>query len=237
MRKTKTFLMLALLFIVTMVNAQDNDFETNISADVVNQYIWRGQDLGNVSVQPTLGISYKGLSLTGWGSVGLSNSDDTKEIDLTLAYTIGGFNVGVTDYWVNEGQDPHNWYIMYDAHKTNHVFEANVGYDFGLASIQWFTNFAGNDGCNKDGNRAYSSYVEVAAPFQLGGVEWTATVGAVPYSTDYYGANGFAVTNLSLMAEKSISITDKFSLPIFAAINTNPHSQKAYLVFGLTLQP
>ena len=55
--------------------AQDS-FETTIGADVVNQYIWRGQKLGEASLQPTLGISYKGLSLTAWGSVGLSKFDD-----------------------------------------------------------------------------------------------------------------------------------------------------------------
>src|SRR5574344_2350440 len=89
---------LAMMTTVTTVKAQDKT-ETTISADVVNQYIWRGQDLGNVSLQPTLGVAYKGLSLTAWGNVGLSDKDDTKEFDLTAAYTVGGFNVGVTDYW------------------------------------------------------------------------------------------------------------------------------------------
>ena len=72
-------------------------------------------------------------------------STDTKEFDLTLAYTIGGFNIGITDYWFNTGGDePDNRYFKYDAHSTNHVFEANIGYDFGVLSLQWFTNFAGN---------------------------------------------------------------------------------------------
>ena len=52
--------------------AQD-EIETTIATDVVNQYIWRGQDLGNVALQPTLGVAYKGLSLTAWGSVGLTD--------------------------------------------------------------------------------------------------------------------------------------------------------------------
>ena len=30
--------------------------ETTVAADVVNQYIWRGQNLGNAALQPTLGI-------------------------------------------------------------------------------------------------------------------------------------------------------------------------------------
>ena len=211
--------------------------ETAVSADVVNQYIWRGQDLGNVSLQPTLGIAYKGLSLSAWGSVGLTEPSDTKEFDITIGYTAGGFNIGVTDYWFNTGLDPQDRYFKYDTHGTNHVFEANIGYDFGAASIQCYTNFAGNDGMNADGDRAYSTYMELAAPFRLGGADWTATLGAVPFATSSYGTNGFAVTNLSLQATKAITITDNFSLPVFAGITANPCAQKAYLVFGFTLEP
>lgn len=211
--------------------------ETTIAADVVNQYIWRGVDAGNVSLQPTLGVAYKGLSLTAWGSVGLSESSDTKEFDFTLGYTTGGLNVGITDYWFSVGQDPDARYFKYDAHGTNHVFEAFVGYDFGVVSAQWYTNFAGNDGVNKDGKRAYSSYFEVNAPFRLATCEWTATLGAVPYATTTYGTTGFAVTNIGLKATKDIKVTDTFSVPIFAGVTGNPCAQKAYLVFGFTLKP
>ena len=233
----KKIVLLAMGLVISMATFAQDKIETTISGDIVSRYIWRGQDLGDVSLQPTLGIGYKGLSLTAWGNVGLSNPSDTKEFDLTLAYTIGGFNFGVTDYWLSEGLDPEARYFKYDAHGTNHVFEANIGYDFGVASIQWYTNFAGNDGTNKDGKRAYSSYAEIVVPFKLSAIDWTATVGAVPYATDYYGTTGFAVTNLSLKATKDIKITDSFSIPIFGQIVGNPCSQKAYLVFGFTLQP
>ena len=219
--------------------AQD-EIETTIATDVVNQYIWRGQDLGNVALQPTLGVAYKGLSLTAWGSVGLTDSNDTKEFDLTLAYTLGGLNIGITDYWFNkDGLDPEARYFKYDAHGTNHVFEANIGYDFGLASVHWYTNFAGNDGYNKDGKRAYSSYFEVNVPFKLATIDWTATAGAVPFATSFYNGwtSGFAVTNLALKATKDIKVTDSFSIPIFGQVVANPRLQKAYLVLGFTLQP
>ena len=52
-------------------------------------------------------------------------------------------------------------------------------------AVNWYTNFAGNDGVNKDGDRAYSSYLELAAPFKLASLDWTATVGAVPFSTSF----------------------------------------------------
>ena len=220
------------------IHAQET-VETTISSDVVSSYIWRGQDLGSAAIQPTLGVGYKGLSLSAWGSYGLTDPADTKEFDLTLAYTIGGLNIGVTDYWFNTGLDADNRYFKYDAHGTNHVFEANIGYDFGFASVQWFTNFAGNDGANKDGKRAYSSYVELDVPFKLATVDWNATAGAVPFATSFYNGwtSGFAVTNLALKATKDIKVTDSFSIPIFGQVVANPRLQKAYLVFGFTLQP
>ena len=233
----KKILLLMMGLVAGATAHAEDGVETTIAADVVSQYIWRGQDLGNVSLQPTLGIEYKGLSLSAWGSVGLTNSDDTKEFDLTLGYTAGGFNIGITDYWFNVGGDPENRYFKYGSHETNHVFEATVGYDFGFASLQWYTNFAGNDGLNKDGKRAYSSYVEANVPFKLATVDWTATAGAVPFATDFYGTTGFAVTNLALKATKDIKVTDSFSIPIFGQVAANPCSQKAYLVFGFTLQP
>ena len=233
----KILIITAILFTAAVTARAQDTLETSIGTDLVSQYVWRGQDLGGVSVQPTLGLSYKGLSLSAWGSAGLSNPADTREFDLTLAYTIGGFNIGVTDYWFNAGLDPLNRYFAYAADCTNHVFEANVGYDFGFASLQWYTNFAGNDGLTPDEKRAYSSYVEVNVPFVLGGVDWTATAGAVPFATDFYGVEGFGVVNVALTASKDIRITDSFSIPVFAQVAANPYSRNAFFVFGITLQP
>ena len=235
----KKIVLFAMGMVMSMTAFAQDELTTTVSADVVNQYVWRGQSLGGTSFQPTLGIAYKGLSLSAWGSTGLTNPDDTKEFDLTLSYTIGGFNIGVTDYWFTAGLDSLNRYFKYGAHGTNHVFEANIGYDFGIASLQWYTNFGGNDGVNKDGKRAYSSYFEMIVPFHLATLDWTATAGAVPFATDFYngGTSGFAVTNVALKATKDVRITDSFSVPVFAEVSANPCTQHAYLVFGLTLIP
>ena len=222
---TKRTLLLTVAFVALTATAQEK-VEADISADIVSQYIWRGQDLGHVSLQPTLGLNWRGLSLSAWSSVGLADSNDTREIDLTLSYTLGGLHVGVTDYWTDNGVEPR--YFKYDAHGTNHVFEANVGYDFGLLSLDWYTNFAGADGVNNSEKRAYSSYVELAAPFRLGGADWTATLGVVPYATDFYDCNSFAVTNISLRAEKTLQLSSKFGLPLFAEFVANPRSERAY---------
>jgi len=238
MKKIFTILAVAVLSLNALAPAKAQDkVEASVGADFVSRYIWRGLDLGEVSFQPTLGLDWKGLSLSAWGSVGISNPGDTKEFDLTLSYSIGGFNIGVTDYWFDAGLDPLNRYFMYRSDCTNHVFEANIGYDFGFAAIQWYTNFAGNDGVNPAGKRAFSSYLELSAPFTLGGADWSAALGMVPFATDFYGTEKFAVVNLSLTASKEIAVTDSFSIPVFAQVAANPYTREAFFVIGFTLQP
>ena len=49
--------------------------EPTLEADIVSRFIWRGQNYGSVSLQPTVGLTWRGLSLTAWGNVGLTQSD------------------------------------------------------------------------------------------------------------------------------------------------------------------
>lgn len=210
--------------------------EASVGADLVSGYIWRGQDLGGVSLQPSASINYKGFSLGAWGSIGIE-STDTKELDLTFGYSIGRFSISVTDYWFNTtGDGVTAKYFHYGTHNVanSHVFEAQIGYDFGPLAVNWYTNFAGADGLNKDGKRAYSSYISLAAPFKLGGLDWTAEVGTTPWETSFYGSNGFAVCDLSLGVSKEIKITDSFALPLFTKVTWNPRTEGAYFVAGLS---
>ena len=218
--------LVTILSVSTPLCAQDK-VEATLGVDFVNQYIWRGQDLGNVSLQPTLGVAWKGLSLSAWGSVGFAK-DDTKELDFTLSYSKKGFNVGVTDYWTSEVN-----YFHYKAHNTSHIWEGFVGYDFGFLSATWYTNFAGNDGKNGSGKRAYSSYFELMAPFRLAKLDWEASVGIVPWRTTSYDTNGFACTNVSLKATKNFLIKQKYHLPVYAGLTSNPCSGKFYFIFGV----
>ena len=212
------------------VKAQDK-VEASVGADLVSGYIWRGQDLGGVSVQPGASISYKGLSLSAWGSVGFEGTD-TKEFDLTLSYQYGGFSIGVTDYWFTNSSAP----ARYSDYKEAHTFEVGLGYDFGPLAVNWYTNFAGSVGENKDGKDAYASYVSVSAPFSLGGIDWTAEIGTTPWANDFYNgySDGFKVSAISLQASKEIKITDSFLLPLWAQAIWNPTTKGAYFVAGIS---
>ena len=216
-------------------------FEGSIGADIVSSYIWRGQDLGNASIQPSVSVSFKGLSLSAWGSAGF-NGKDTREADLTLGYSIAGFSISVTDYWFDGGAG----YFHYRDGNTNHTFEAGIGYDFGFLSINWYTNFAGNVGYRENGAKAYASYVCLSAPFAFAGLDWEAAVGATPWQNDFYsgGANSgfntgmvhsFAVCDVSLRAEKSLGISEKWSLPVFVQLVWNPSTEAVHFIAGISL--
>lgn len=241
MRNVKKRLTQAALAIIAVamplsVKAQER-VETSLDVDLVSNYIWRGQRLGGVSVQPGLSIGYRGLSFGAWGSVGFESSD-TREMDLTIGYAKDGFSVSLTDYWFSktgDGTDAEYFHYKASSAGSSHVFELQAGYNFRVIDFNWYTNIAGADGVTSKGKRAYSSYASLSVPFTLGGLTWTAEIGATPWSNTFYGASGFAVTNISIEATKDIDVTKSFKLPIHAKVTWNPHTEAAYFTAGLTL--
>ncbi len=227
----RQILLLSLLFAPFWAEAKDK-VEANVGGSIVSSYIWRGQDLGGVSIQPQVSLSYKNLYLTAWGSVGFEK-EDTKEFDLTLGYTYKNFSISVTDYWFSGGDG----YFHYKGENTKHTFEAQIGYDFKFVAINWYTNFAGYDGLTPQGKRAYSSFISLTAPFRLGGLDWKANVGATPWGNTFYmnSEKKFTFSEISIEAGKTISINQKFSIPIFSKVIWNPATEGAYFVFGLSI--
>lgn len=218
--------------------AQDK-VEATLGGDFVSGYVWRGQKNGGFSVQPNASLSYKGLSLGAWGSFAIVPNDDYKgtdeELDITLGYAVKGFHVGVTDYYFfNNG---HPFFKYGTLSESAHTFEAGIGYDFGFLAVDWFTNFAGADGLKKDGKRAYSSYLQLDAPFRLAKIDWNATLGIVPYRTTFYAADdskGFHVNTVALKAQYTIEFPH-FQLPVYGQLIANPSSRDLHYLIGFTV--
>jgi hypothetical protein len=220
--------------------------EFSVGADLVSSYVWRGiYQGGGASIQPSVGFSAGGFSLNAWGNSNLTGGN--KEVDFTAGYEISGVSLSITDYWW-AGEDAFN-YFKYGKNETAHVFEATVGYTLPMEkfplSLTWSTVFAGADGLNKDGDRAYSSYLELSYPFTVNNIALSASVGIVPWGTSFYGAevttglahyptNGLSIVNINLKASKEIKITDSFSLPVFGQVITNPRSEDIFFVMGIS---
>lgn len=199
----------------------------SIGSDIVSTYLWRGQKLDDAAIQPSMSLDWGGFSVGAWGSVGLQG--DYKEVDLSLAYTVGGFTVVATDYYC---ADSYSNYFVYDS-DTPHVLELGASYDFGPVALSWYSNLLGATGCNDKGEKALSSYFEVSAPFSLGGLDWSAAIGATPFANDFYGADGFAVTNISLSASKEVEFAG-ITVPAFVSLMANPRADKLFMTVGIS---
>lgn len=153
-------------------------FRVNGKVDFVSDYIWRGahQNSG-FSVQPMLGLSYKGLSLSAWGSQSLTKIDGAQEFDVNLGYSYKGLGLTISDYWWNGIAMP------YGDYKHDHHFEGTVAYNFGEKfplTLSWSTMFAGGDD-NADGDRAYSTYINASYQFNCPfGVALVPSIGFTP---------------------------------------------------------
>lgn len=230
--KTQKLLLLTLLIVGCMNTARAQDaVEVDLTADFVSTYMWRGLYLGGAALQPELTVGWKGLELSVWGSTGFATPRN--ELDLTLSYTIGGLTFSVVDYWDDSGG---THYFYYKPRSTGHSFEGAIEYDFGPVKASWQTFFAGNDYRDADSSRAFSSYFEISAPFQLASLEWEAKVGMVPWASDYYETKGFILKFVSLKATKDIRITEKFVLPLYGELIADPFGRNLYFVAGFTIK-
>ena len=66
MKAMRELALLSLAFLCMPMAAQDK-VEATVQADLVSKYLWRGQELGHISIQPKASVSWKGLSLTALG--------------------------------------------------------------------------------------------------------------------------------------------------------------------------
>ena len=245
----KNLLKKAVIFAVAGIMAlsveaqEEKGVQFTVSGDFVSSYVWRGIYQGaQACVQPTLGLGFGGFSLTAWGSTSLADVEaGHKELDLTAAYSVGGFTFQIADLWW--GGQGNNRYFHYGNKDTDHHFEAGVSYalpceKFPL-SMAGYTVFAGDDE-NADGKRQYSSYAEFNYPFSVKGIALNATLGLVPYKSMSAGlgymTDGFAITNIALKATKEIRLSSSFSLPLYAQVICNPKMEDAHLVLGFTLR-
>ncbi len=210
--------------------------EISIGGDLVSTYVWRGVYQSGFSLQPEIGLSVGGFTVGVWGSTDL---DNFKEVDLSVGYSVRGFSVGVTDYWWGGQRLGDGRFAPYFKYGDTHYFEGTLAYEFGEKfplGISWSTMFAGADK-KENGDRAWSSYVELAYPFSVGSVELTAAGGAAPWAAPAWlpgGYDGFQISNVSLKASRAIPVSEKYEIPLFVQLAVNPQLNYMNLVIGLS---
>ena len=229
MRKL-AFVPILFLFIVNSVQVKAQEFFVN--ADLVSSFIWRGLKFGDACFQPSMGVNLGKFSFMAWGSTNLNTFG--QDVDLFLTYADKGVTVQVADYFCVPGGEKFD-YFNYGAPSTNHIFEANISYQFSEKLpfiLKWSTLFGGSDYNKADGSRAYSSYLELAYPFSAKGFDFRAEFGITPWEGMY--AEDFNVVNISLSMSKKIKITDSFSVPVSCKFVANPSDEQTHIVFAVS---
>lgn len=234
----------AVLLVPTTTKAQD-EFTVSGKADFVSNYVWRGMDQNTrFAIQPNLGLSYKGLTLAAWGSQSLTH--DQFEFDINLSYSVKGFTIMVSDLWWGGANEPYGYYEKEGTPANGvdggHHFEGTLNYNFSECcnlplNISWSTWFAGADVTDSEGDRCFSTYINLAYDVALAAdITLTPSIGFTPWN-GYYNTNdgGFSCTDISLKASKSIAVTKKFSIPLFVQAIASPVNDRTYFVAGFSL--
>ena len=217
----------------------------NIATDFVSRYVWRGLDYGKApSIQPTLAFVKGGFETGVWGAFNTIGS--YHEADLYAKYTLKGFTLNFTDYFVhNETKSNDTRYFDYDSKTTNHTFEGSLQYkgpEKFPVSILAATYFYGNDRVitpdHNDSTKTiikqnYSTYIEMGYTVTCKEKTFDLFMGLTPKAGAY--GNTFGIINLGLTAYRTVKITDKFELPLKASLITNPQAGNLYFVLGITL--
>ena len=194
-----------------------------VGADVVSSYLWRGQNLGGLAIQPSITLDWKGLYVSGWGNIGADNwtfENLNPELDITIGYDNYGLQLDLThlDYFGGESYFPKGGFKAQEIESSS-TMEAHAGFHLGdlvesvPLAIDWYTTIYGAD-CylNEAGEwqRAWSTYIQVGYTFNLPlGVDLTTNVGFTPwrgmysnYDEVWKNAKTVAINNLHLRAER-----------------------------------
>lgn len=199
----KRFFVLALALIgisafSSLMRAEESksNFTFEVGADLVSSYLWRGQHVGGLSIQPSVTLDWNGLYLCGWGNIGADNwkfEDIYPELDITIGYDNYGFKLDLTHLYYFGGDnyfkglgDANNTYKDAEGNITESstTMELHAGIDIGEwvdvvpLTFDWYTTILGYDPVfdqdgflkmNNNGNckRAYSTYIEIGYDFEL----------------------------------------------------------------------
>jgi hypothetical protein len=200
-----------------------------VGADVVSSYLWRGQNLGGLSIQPSVTLDWKGLYVSGWGNIGADNwtfANINPELDITIGYDNYGLQLDLTHlyYFGGEAYFPKGGFAAQEIESSS-TMEAHAGFHLGdlvesvPLSIDWYTTIYGAD-CyeNEAGEwqRAWSTYIQVGYTFNLPlGIGLTTNVGFTPWRSMYSNyeevwknAKTVAINNIHVRAERYFELKD-----------------------------
>jgi len=218
-----TALVTLVLITVTRLQGQEEVAKSGFSvgADLYSNYIWRGTKYGKgPSVQPTVKYFNGGLTVGVWGSFDASGYAET---DPYISYTLpAGLSFGLTDYYYPR-------LPVFDVSDTagSHALEINAGFARGGLTLaaNYIVNQAGGAG-----SAGGDMYYQAGYTFK----NFNIFLGA---GNGWHTSDGnFAICNVGIGTTKSITLSDRFSIPVAGQIILNPEKEQLFVVVGFSFQ-
>lgn len=227
----------SILILMMIVFTAFNSFaQLKFGADVYSRYNWRGLDFGDApAFQPSISYALGGLTVGVWSSYAFPTAAATySENDLYASYTYsteaaGSFSLLYTDYYIPSAGIPFGFYKPTSSSPAAHTLEGGISYSGPInfpVTLAIYTNLS-NDAEN-------SSYIQIGYPLSINEATVTLIAGFTPSKSAYYGTTKGSIINLGICATKTISVTDKFSIPVTVSYIGNPSIDKTYLIFGIS---
>ena len=207
---------------------QPVEVSIDMGMDVMSSYIWRGLKFGEgAAIQSFVELTSNNFTLGAWNNIN-TGADEAFEINLYTSYEFPfGVTIGVTDYFGNSNVFGTNFE---DLGKT-HSIEPSLAYEYGELTFFGALMFYQDE----LGASAQDFYGEISYEFDMFDFAIGAGDGRYVTSPQWGTVGEFAICNISISKEKTIKITDSFSLPMKGAITLNPYNERFYAYVGISL--
>jgi len=224
----KSFKVLVLAMIIAVMAAgslyaEDIKTEGSVSADVMSNYVWRGQKLSNSwVVQPSVGITYGVFGANIWANYDSDRPEATSsdtghgemtETDVTLTYTRSIDKITLTAGYI--------YYALDGANDTQELF-VSAGYDTLLSpTLTIYYDYDEGQGAFVVASVGHSFEVMKETSLDLGAsVSYNIKNKVMGYDkngedfNNFY--NGEISSSMSIPVWKAVSVTPKiaYSLPL-----------------------
>lgn len=227
---------LTILLMVVSASAQEAktlDFSTGV--DLYSRYVWRGLQFSSApNIQPYATLTWKNLSLMGWGSY--ATSQNYAEFDLFLSYNLKGVTLSLNDYYSEDETDlTSNDYSEWGDTLTSHLIEFSASYQLPIEKFPLkilASTFVYGADLNSENKQNYSSYIELAYPFTAGDYELELFSGYA-LNEGYYSTSSSFV-NVGFKATRAIKITETFEIPFNTSLVLNPANDDVFFVVGFS---
>jgi uncharacterized protein (TIGR02001 family) len=204
--------MLAALVLVCAVAltapAPAQDVAVSIGADLVTDYVWRGQVRNeDGALQPWVNVGVEGFTLTVWGSIDVDDQPNDAQWEFTELDVTGSYTIPVGSYALELG----GIYYDYPNTDTESTIEVFGTFTFsGVILDPYVSLYYDIDEIEGFYARVGGSYGQKLETF-----DWAADlslgVGSSGYNDGYYGVDDLAVNDLLAKFTVTVPFSENFS--------------------------